>query len=59
MIRTLLVPDFLVHHILAVFGALAWTLLMQVTVTCGLLRANIPFAIVVLSVLWGSGIVWS
>ena len=58
MIRTLLVPDFQVHHILAIFGALAWTILMQAMVTCGLLKAAIPFWIVVISVLWGSFTVW-
>ena len=59
MIRTLLVPDFQVHHILAIFGALAWTVLMQAMVTYGLIKKQIPYVIIVLSVLWGSFTVWS
>ena len=59
MIRNLLVPDFQVHHILAIFGALAWTLLMQAMVTYGLLKKNIPYVIIVLSVMWGSFTAWS
>ena len=51
MIRTFLVPDFQVHHILAIFGALVWTVLMQAMVNYGLLKENIPYIIVVLSVM--------
>ena len=58
MIRTLLVPDFQVHQILAIFGALAWTILMKAMVTCGILHIKIPFGIVVISVLWESFTVW-
>ena len=58
MFHTLLVPDFQVHHILAVFEALAWTLLMKAMVIYSILEVHIPYFIVVISVLWGPFTVW-
>ena len=59
MSRTLLVPDFQVHHILAIFRALACTVLIQAIVTYGLLKKQIPYVIIVISVVWGSFTAWS
>ena len=59
MSRTLLVPDFQVHHILAIFRALTYTVLIQAMVTYGLLKKQIPYVIIVISVVWGSFTAWS
>mmetsp|Transcript_20521 Transcript_20521/g.24444 ORF Transcript_20521/g.24444 Transcript_20521/m.24444 type:complete len:134 (+) Transcript_20521:2-403(+) len=57
MIRSLLVPDYQLHHILVVFGMLAWISLMCLDCSDG--ATSYSNSMIALALPWGAFTVWS